>query len=138
SFDARYLHERQSREASCTLAQGDESCARNHLDDMQAAASYYWRNKFGGTIEAFNISGNANPFLYPENRTFKPDSTVLMFQLDATPFGDRPQPARRVNLRVGLQYTLYTRFNGAGTNFDGAGAKASDNNTLRVFTWFAF
>ena len=27
---------------------------------------------------------------------------------------------------------------GAGRNFDGAGANASENNTLRVFTWFAF
>jgi hypothetical protein len=30
------------------------------------------------------------------------------------------------------------RFNGAGHNYDGAGANASDNNTLRVFTWFAY
>jgi hypothetical protein len=41
-------------------------------------------------------------------------------------------------MRVGVQYTLYSRFDGAGKNFDGAGANASDNNTLRVFTWFAY
>ena len=68
----------------------------------------------------------------------QPDSTGLTLQLDATPFGGRPQPARRINMRVGLQYTIYTRFNGAGANFDGAGRNASDNNTLRLFTWFAF
>jgi hypothetical protein len=39
--------------------------------------------------------------------------------------------AKRFNGRVGVQYTLYTRFNGAGAN-------ASDNNTLRIFAWFAF
>jgi hypothetical protein len=138
SFDARYLHERQSREASCALAEGDESCVSNHLDDVRADVSYYWRNKVGGTVEAFNTTGNANPFLYPDNRTFRPDSTGLMFELDGTPFGDRPQPARRINLRVGLQYTLYTRFNGARTDFDTMRRRASDDNTLRIFTWFAF
>ena len=89
-------------------------------------------------MHVFDIFGSANPTLYAANRTFKPDSSGVTLQLDATPFGDRPQPARRVNVRVGVQYTLYTQFNGAGTNFDGAGGKASDNNTLRVFTWFAF
>ena len=69
---------------------------------------------------------------------FRPDSNGVTLQLDATPFGDQPQPARRINVRVGVQYTLYTQFNGAGPNFDGAGGNASDNDTLRVFTWFAF
>jgi len=138
SFNARYLHERQARRASCTLAEADASCAHNHMDDVRADVSYAWRNKIDGTVQVFDTSGNANPFLYPDNRTSRPDSTGLMFQLDATPFGDLPQPARRINLRVGLQYTLYTRFNGARRNFDGAGGKASDNNALRLFTWLAF
>jgi hypothetical protein len=138
SLDFRYTHEGQALEASCILAGGDAGCPGNHLNDLRAEASYYWRNKIGGTIQVFNTTGNANPFIYPAERTFRPDSTGLMFQLDATPFGDLPQPARRINLRVGLQYTLFTRFNGAATNFDGMGASASDNNTLRIFTWFAF
>jgi hypothetical protein len=41
-------------------------------------------------------------------------------------------------MRVGVQYTAYGRFNGARTDFDGTGRNASDNNTLRVFTWVAF
>jgi hypothetical protein len=138
SFNARYTREQQTLAASCALAGGDESCLANHLDDFRADASYYWRNKVGATVQAFNTWGDANPFIYPDNRTFRPDSTGVMFQLDGTPFGGRPQPARRANLRVGLQYILYTRFNGAGTNFDGLGAKASGNNSLRLFTWLAF
>jgi hypothetical protein len=138
SFNARYTHENQDLQASCILAGSGEGCAHNHLDDFRADGSYYWRNEFGGTIQVFNTTGNANPFIFPNNRTFRPDSTGVMFQVDATPFGGQPQPARRINLRVGLQYTLYTRFNGAGTNFDLMGGKASDNNTFRLFTWFAF
>ncbi len=44
----------------------------------------------------------------------------------------------RFNMRVGAQYTLYTRFNGARSNFDNSGRNASDNNTFRLFTWIAF
>jgi hypothetical protein len=43
-----------------------------------------------------------------------------------------------VNARIGVQYTLYGKFNGARHNFDGAGANAVDNNALRLFAWFAF
>jgi hypothetical protein len=42
------------------------------------------------------------------------------------------------NLRVGAQYTVYNKFNGASTNYDGFGRDASDNNTLFLYAWFAF
>jgi hypothetical protein len=40
-------------------------------------------------------------------------------------------------MRLGLQYTGYTRFNGASNNYDGFGRDASDNSTLFSFIWFA-
>jgi hypothetical protein len=43
-----------------------------------------------------------------------------------------------VNARIGLQYTAYTRFNGAGHDYDGFGRSAGDNNTLFLFLWAAF
>jgi hypothetical protein len=39
---------------------------------------------------------------------------------------------------VGLQYSAYTKFNGAGRNFDGLGTNAGDNDALRLFIWTAF
>lgn len=137
TVNARYLHEDQRLSATCALA-GASGCARNTLTDIRADAAYYWRNKVGVTVAAFDTFGSANPILYAADRTARPDSSGVMLQLDGTPFGGEPQPARRVNVRLGVQYTLYTQFNGARRNFDGAGANASDNNTLRVFTWFAF
>jgi hypothetical protein len=87
----------------------------------------------------FDTSGPANAFLYPDSRTFKPDSTGVTFQLDGTPFGGEGSPlGPRFNMRVGIQYTVYTRFDGARSNYDGAGANASDNNTIRAFTWIAY
>ena len=56
-----------------------------------------------------------------------------------TPFGGEGSPlGPRFNLRVGVQYTIYASFDGARRNYDGAGANASDHNTLRIFTWFAY
>ena len=41
-------------------------------------------------------------------------------------------------LRVGIQYTLFDRFNGASSNYDGFGRSAKDNDTLFVYAWTAF
>lgn len=138
AINGRYLHERRLLEATCALAGGPPDCPRNDLDEARVDAAYSWRGKLGVTAAAFDVHGTANPVLYPDARTFRPDNSGLMLQVDATPFGDRGQPARRLNLRVGVQYTLYTRFNGARSDFDSAGTNASDNNTLRLFTWLAF
>ena len=58
---------------------------------------------------------------------------------DGTPFGAGGSPlGPRFNMRVGVQYTLYNRFDGAGPNFDGTNRNASDNHTLREFLWLAY
>jgi len=138
TVNARYVHESQSLQATCALAQADPSCPGDSLDDIRADLAYYWRNRIGGTVQVFDTTGGANPVVYAANRTLRPDSTGVRLQIDGTPFGDRAQPSRRLNLRVGLQYTVYTRFDGAAQNFDGQGRKASNNNTLRLFVWTAF
>ena len=62
-----------------------------------------------------------------------------MGQLDYTPWGAGNSPlGPLVTARVGVQYTAYGKFDGQRHNYDGAGANAADNNTLRVFTWVAF
>ena len=42
------------------------------------------------------------------------------------------------NIGLTLQYTGYTRFNGAATNYDGAGRNANSNNTLYLLARFVF
>jgi hypothetical protein len=147
TFNARYTHERQSLDATCLLGMADGSidegplsaCAHNTLNELHADASYYWHNGIGVTVSPFTITGSSSPFIYPDSRTFRPNSSGVQFQLDATPFGKGNSPlGPRFNMRVGAQYTLYTRFNGARFNFDNSGRSAADNNTLRLFTWIAF
>lgn len=134
--NARYTHENQNLRASYLL--GNAASRGNDLDDFRIDASYYWQNMIGGTIGAFDTTGSADSGLYAGNRTFKPDSSGFVFQVDYTPFGGADTPVDgRFNLRVGLQYYLYTRFNGASSNYDGLGHDASDNNAFRVFLWTA-
>ena len=137
TLNARYTHERQRLDASQAL--GAATNDRDSLDDFRIAASYYWRNKIGATVGAFDTTGTSDALLYGGNRTLRPDSSGLLFQLDGTPFGDGKGPlGPRFNMRVGVQYTAYMMFDGARHDFDSAGHNASDNNTFRVFTWIAY
>jgi hypothetical protein len=158
TVNARYLHESQSLQATCALlgapvdgggggAQADSiaatavpaGCASNTLNDYRVDASYYWRNKVGLTVGVFDTAGTSNPFIYAGNRTLKPNTTGLLLQLDATPWGDGKGPlGKRFNTRVGVQYTAFGLFNGAGSNWDGMGANARDNNAVRLFIWSAY
>ncbi|MEO8455380.1 MAG: hypothetical protein ABI454_09480 [Sphingomicrobium sp.] len=147
TLNAHYTHEKQSLNATCTLGMAEGSiepgplpqCADNTLNEERIDGSYYWHNAVGGTISAFNLSGSSNPFIYADNRTFRPNSSGFLFQLDGTPWGRGKSPlGPRFNMRVGAQYTVYTRFDGARFNFNGTDRNASNNNTLRVFTWVAF
>ncbi len=137
TVNARYTHERQRLFASQIL--GLAQNGSDTLDDVRVDASYYWRDEIGGTIGAFDTWGSADNLLYASDRTFKPNTSGLLFQIDGTPFGGRGSPlGPRFNVRVGVQYTLYNTFAGSRYNFDGGGANASDNNTVRVFTWVAY
>jgi hypothetical protein len=141
SADIRFEHERGNLRASCALALiGDGSdlgCAHYRLNEWRAALRYSWHNKIGLTLSPFSISGSRNFDLYDGNG--RPDSNGILGQVDFTPWGAGNSPlGPRFNARVGLQYTLYGKFNGRRHNYDLAGANAADNDALRIFTWIAF
>ena len=147
TINARYVHEHRSLLASCALGMTDGSitpgplnaCADGSLNELHGDMSYYWHNTIGVTVGAFNLTGSRNAAIYAGNRLNRPDSTGAMLQLDATPFGSGNSPlGARFATRVGVQYIAYSRFDGAHSDYDGTGRNASDNNTLRVFTWVAF
>jgi hypothetical protein len=137
TLNARYTNEQQQLDA--TRALGGASNDRDTLQDLRFDASYYWRGQVGATIGGFDTFGSADPLLYAANRTLKPDSSGLLFQIDGTPFGAGKSPfGPRFNMRVGAQYLDYFTFDGAGRDFDAAGHGASDNNTFRLFAWIAY
>jgi hypothetical protein len=137
TLNARYTDERQRLYASQAL--GLASNSHDSLTDLRFDASYYFRNKIGFTVGAFDTYGSSDPLLYAANRTLKPVTQGVNLQLDDTFFGDSKSPlGPRFNTRVGLQFTAYTEFDGASRNYDGFGRNASGNNTLRAFVWAAY
>ncbi|MDE2302552.1 MAG: hypothetical protein KGK11_08330 [Sphingomonadales bacterium] len=141
SLNMRYTHEESNLLASCALGLiGNGTtpvCAKTTLSEWRGAASYSWRGRIGVTLGGFVTNGSGNANLYAP--TDVPDSNGVIGQVDYTPWGSgNSLLGPLVNLRVGVQYTAYGKFNGARFNYDGNGANASDNNTLRVFTWVAF
>jgi len=56
------------------------------------------------------------------------------------PFSKAGGPAAwsRSNVKLSLQYTLYSHFDGGRRNYDGLGHNAADNNTLYLEAWIAF
>ncbi|MBU6267942.1 MAG: hypothetical protein KGN34_10400 [Sphingomonadales bacterium] len=139
--DVRFVHEASNRQASCALALiGDGStpdCAKTSLDEWRGDVSYNWHGKLGATLGAFSTTGTSNADLYAPG--IRPNSNGVMGQVDYTPWGTGNSPlGPLMSVRLGLQYTVYGKFDGARHNYDGAGANAADNNTLRLFTWVAF
>ncbi len=138
--NVRYEHEKADLRASCALEligdASDLSCARYHLNEWRVAVRYA-HNRIGFTVSPFSISGSRNFNLYDGNG--RPDSNGVLGQVDFTPWGAGNSPlGPRFNARVGVQYTVYGKFNGRRRNYDFSGANAADNDALRLFTWIAF
>lgn len=103
------------------------------LSSLNLNASYFYDQTYGVTLGLFDTHGNNNAALW--NTVMgnnSPDSRGYMVQFDWTPWGKETSwHAPWANLRLGLQYTGYNKF-------DGFSAGASDNNSLSVFAWTAF
>ena len=124
----------------------------NHL--MRAKLTYVYQAKYGASVGLFNLKGSTNTAfltagLDPGSLSINPDPAAeapSIRQVDGNRTGS---PATRgltleafwtpvQYLRVGAQYTAYSRFNGASRNYDGFGRNAHDNNSLFIYTWVAY
>jgi hypothetical protein len=135
--DLAYVHENSKNDFD---VEEGATTKRNHsLNSVKASVSYYRNNTYGLTGALFSSWGTRDTDLFaPEedggSRTGKPNTSGFILQADWTPWGKEDSPLSPwLNLRVGLQYTGYFKFNGASSNYDGFGRDASDNNTVYVF-----
>lgn len=130
--NASYIHESQKLDA--TFGSGGSSNLRNSLSAFNLNGSYWYQNTWGGTLAAFANNGSADDTLYGG----RPNTSGGMAEIAWNPFGKLKSWAQPyVNVRIGLQYTFYNRFNGLTRNVDGAGRSASDNNTTFLYFWTA-
>lgn len=127
TVNARYTHEHQTRNAA--FAADEAANLKGSLNEFQINASYYYNQTWGVTAGHFATRGSKDSLLYASG---SPDSSGYTLQADWTPFGKEASwGAPWANVRLGLQHTLYTQFDGTSRN-------AGDNDTTYLFAWLAF
>ncbi|MDN7904564.1 cytochrome C [Burkholderia diffusa] len=121
---ARYVRENIHDPNNFVLGDGTSA----NLNSLRLKASYIYQNKYGVSLSFFNTTGTPDSAMYSGSANFHPNTqgwTPEIFWI----------PVQYV--RVGLQYTHFTRFLGAATNYDGTGRNARDNDTLFLYLWVA-
>ena len=132
-----HIHESMTLDAS--YANGGAANPKNNLSTTRAWVTYYYRRKIGGTVQYFSTTGSTDTLLYPAtppgqpgvvtSANGSPDTRGWITEANYVPW---------LNVKLTLQYTWYSKFNGASTNYDGRGRNASDNDTLYLLLWFAY
>ena len=83
---------------------------------LRGKLTYVYQARYGGSIGTFNLTG-----------------TPAIAGTTLEGFWNPVQ-----NVRLGVQYTAYSRFDGAAINYDTFGRNAADNNTLFFYAWAAY
>ncbi|MFZ0462205.1 MAG: hypothetical protein WAL82_07340 [Candidatus Acidiferrales bacterium] len=128
SLRGTFIHE------TSDLAATDPLQTSQHLNTALANAEYHFGNRISATLGWFDTEGTPDPLLYPQapltgNANGDPRSAGFIPSFSFWP---------TQNVQLAFQYAAYTRFNGAATNYDGAGRNASDNDTAYLLARFIF
>lgn len=139
TVNGSWMHERQTLDA--TFAGGGADQAKQTLHTLRLAGSYHWQQTWGASLGLFDARGSHDNGLWGGSGNSTPDTRGYVLQADWTPWGKETSwGAPWANLRLGLQYTGYSRCNGGSSYLDeasGAPRSAHDNNTMMLFAWFA-
>jgi hypothetical protein len=141
--NASFIHERE-RDAIGYGGIPSSDDPNSHLDALRLDVSYAYRQTWSAGLGLFDVFGirdltapGPGPLSGSNNNS--PSSRGYTLQFECVPLGKMESWGRPwVNLRIGLQYTGYLRFNGGAANYDGFGRAASQNNSLFLFSWMAF
>jgi hypothetical protein len=133
-----WIYEHQDWGASYAL--GNTTNQTDYLVSFKGTVDYLYDKTFGGAVQYFLIGGSSDAAIFGGSQTGSPTSDGVILQLNYLPFNKGGGPAfwPRSNVKFSLQYVVYNRFNGARTNYDGAGSNAQGNNTLYAEAWIAF
>jgi hypothetical protein len=133
SVMATYINEKQTLDATSGAGGSNPT---DDLKTLRIGASYYYQRRYGLALGYFSTTGSEDALLYAPTGTAvtdfannKPDSKGWTAELDWVPYE---------NTKLALQYTMYSKFNGGDTNYDGFGRNAKDNNTLYLLGWLNF
>jgi hypothetical protein len=140
SFMHTTIHEKQTLDG--TFAAGGSSNLHNTVDTTNTKVSYYYNKWYGVSAGYQTTSGSSDALLYDTGDAVdgsinaSPKSEAFIGELNWLISPTNAQHHRRA--RLVLQYTAYSKFNGASSNYDGFGRNASDNNTLFLAAWLMY
>jgi hypothetical protein len=124
----RYIHERINDDVASLYA------SPATLDSFKLKGSYVYQAKYGASLAFTNVNGSADAQAYPSGTAnFGSNSNIPNTRIWTPEIFWQPTQ----NVRLGIQYNYFTRFNGAQTNYDGFGRNARDNDTVFLYAWLA-
>jgi len=132
-----WINEKQQWDASFDGVgmAGARDALRSTLKTAKAHASYFYRKTYGASLGLLDTRGGTDRLFYDTmmpvtgSAAGSPNTRALQYELSYLPVQ---------NIRLGLQYTAYQKFNGAKLDYDGFGRNAKDNNTLYLWAWFLY
>lgn len=133
SANATQIREKQKLDGA--FAAGLASNTTNTLRTTRANVHYWYKRAVGGGFGMFSTTGDADALRYDNGEavhgsaTGSPNTKGWMLDLNYLPVQ---------SVKLALRYTAYTEFNGAGTNYDGFGRNAKDNNSVFLLAWLMF
>ncbi len=127
-----YIDEHQTLDAS--VADGLAANLNNDLKTTKLTGEYYYKRKIGGSLGYFRTTGSSDSLLYTPapltgSALYNPDTSGYIAEINYVPW---------LNVKLQMQYTGYSKFNGGKTNYDGSGRSASDNNTTYLLVWLNY
>ncbi len=131
---AAFIHERQTLSAFTAAAPPEAASLHETLSTLRTNLTFEPNLRYALSAGYFQTTGTADPILFAPasvtgSRTGSPNSRGGIGELAINPWQ---------NTRFGLQYLFYTLFNGSTNDYDAAGRRAADNNTLFAYLWLAF
>ena len=127
-----WIHEKQTFDAS--FAAGASANPEDVLKVFRLNTSYYPKQWLGLSLGYFQTTGTPDTLRFAPapvggSATGDPKTNGFIGEVDFNPWQ---------NTRLGVQYTVYDKFNGGKDGYDGFGRRASGNNTLYLLAWVVF
>jgi len=132
---AHAIHIRERQKLDGAFGAGLASNSTNRLRTTRADVHYWYKRTVGGGFAVFSTTGSEDQLRYNTGDPVmgsvngSPNTRGWMLDLNYLPVQ---------NVKLAVRYTSYSKFNGAGSDYDGFGRNAKDNNSLFLLGWFLF
>ena len=139
-FSIHGFFDHEKRDWNASFPMGMASNTADKLSTLKASVHYWYQRRLGGGVGFADYGGDSDQLKYGMTGmpsamgsvSGSPDTRSWTIEGDWLPLQNRQ------NLKLGVRYTAYTKFNGARNNYNGFGRNASDNDALFVYAWLLY